>query len=202
METIELKYPNVTLRYVDHKNGPVHKEFPEIAKGAYAYRLSVGDKIPAIRYRDTNYDFFHGVTVVEIREDGLVITAENNYVEVKEWNKENTAYRLCKRREQAPFFVPFKKWLPDADWYMERDMYIEPCESLYERNRLSDILSGKARTEGVYDRSPFIECRGEGLFYKFGGGRTKGVYGDNLKNFVLSEKEVQLTLFDSTEDDG
>lgn len=202
MDSIELKYPNLTVRYVDHKNGPVHKEFTEIAQGAYAYRLSVGDKIPAIRYRDTNYDTFYGITIIEIREDGLVITAENHYIEVKVWNREGTAYQFVKRQDKDPFFVPFKKWLPNAGWYKECNLYIEPCESFYERNKFADILSGKVRTEGVYDGSPFVDCRGEGIFYRFGGGRTKGVYGDNLKNFVSSEKEIQISLFDNGEDDG
>ena len=75
MEEIVLNWPNVSLFYMDRTGSwGCLREFREIEKGQYGYRLTVGQQLQTIRYRGTNYDIFVRPTVVEIRPDGLVVT--------------------------------------------------------------------------------------------------------------------------------
>lgn len=60
---------------MDSRGGwPYLREFSEIEKGQYGYRLTVGQQLHSIRYRGTNYDIFVNPKVEDIREDGLLVT--------------------------------------------------------------------------------------------------------------------------------
>lgn len=197
MKEIYLKYPNISISYrMDGAVGSCFTEFKEIAKGEYEYKLSVSDKVKCIRYRDTNYDCFFGVTIVDILEDGLMITASGGgpAEELKVWNKEHTAYRIETVRAPGdiPFFVPFKKWLPAAFEYRERDMYIEPCEYLYEKNRFADVLARRIDNGGKIEGEP--EHLTHGIWYMHGGRRVVCKQSEhNLKNFKkVGQMELDL----------
>lgn len=113
MEEIVLNWPNVSLFYMDRTGSwGCLREFREIEKGQYGYRLTVGQQLQTIRYRGTNYDIFVRPTVVEIRPDGLVVT------------------HLLKKNGEGPVFCPYRKELPSGGVYAPRDLYIEPCEHL------------------------------------------------------------------------
>ena len=74
MDEIILSWPNVSLTYMEHRNGmSCFAEFREIERSQYGYRLTVGQELHAIRYHGTNYDIFVSPVVVEIRQEGLVV---------------------------------------------------------------------------------------------------------------------------------
>jgi hypothetical protein len=73
-------------------------------------------------------------------------------------------------------------------WKMANmDLEVEPCENLYEKNKLRDILSGKIPNETSHSNMNF----GKGIWYKHGGWRRGSSYEGNLKNFVkLGQSEL------------
>jgi hypothetical protein len=167
MDEIILTYPNVVLYY----HAPGHPcsgpaLFKEIESGKYAYRLTVGQELEAIRYHGTNKDFFVRPKVLEIREDGLVIT------------------HFLQKEGDEPIFAPFRKSLPNAGEYEMRDMYIEPCGRLYEYNKLADVLAGTIATEDYFPNGKWNKDKGSGIWYMTGWRRTPVGKDDNLRNFV------------------
>lgn len=177
-ETI-LLWPNVSLCYMDRTGSwGGYRVFPEIEKGKYGYRLTVGQKLHAIRYHGTNYDIFVEPRVVEIRPDGLVVT------------------HLLQKQGEGPVFCPYKKELPAGGVYELRDLYIEPCEHLYEKNRLADVLAGTVRED--HPRRPWEkddERHDRGIFWQHGGWRTTGdrISQENLRNFVkMGQQEMNM----------
>lgn len=182
MEEITLTWPNLSLCYMDRRGSwPGLREFSEIEKGEYGYRLAVGQQLHAIRYHETNYDFFVSPKVVEIRPDGLVVT------------------HALQRSGEGPILCPWKKELPSGGIYEMRDLYIEPCEHLYEKNRLADVLAGNVREEDLRRLdSPETISSGRGIFWKHGGWRSIGdrISRENLGNFV---KLGQQTIFSTEE---
>lgn len=176
MDEIILSWPNVSLCYMDRSGswGGL-REFRELEKGQYSYRLTVGQQLQAIRYRGTNYDIFVQPTVVEIRPDGLVVT------------------HLLQKNGEGLVFCPYRKELPSGGVYALRDLYIEPCEHLYEKNKLADILAGNVRDEDP--RKPWEDGfrQRQGIFWKHGGWRTPGdhISQENLRNFVkMGQQEL------------
>lgn len=170
MDEVILNWPNVSLCYMDRTGSwGGFREFREIEKGQYGYRLTVGQQLHAIRYHGTNYDIFVNPKVVEIRPDGLVVT------------------HLMEKNGEGPVFCPYQKELPSGGVYATRDLYIEPCEHLYEKNKLADILAGTVRDEDPrkpWERDDYK--RGRGIFWQHGGWRTTGdrISQENLHNFV------------------
>lgn len=174
MDEIILTYPNVVLYY----HAPGHPcsgpaLFKEIESGKYAYRLTVGQELEAIRYHGTNKDFFVRPKVLEIREDGLVVQ------------------HFLQKKGDEPIFVSFKKSLPNAGKYEMRDMYIEPCGELYEKNKLADVLAGAIATETWID-GKWDKRIGEGVWYHHGGTRTLVGCDENLRNFVKTSEQISL----------
>ena len=177
MDEMILQWPNVSLCYMDCRgNWPGFREFSEIEKGQYGYRLTVGQQLHAIRYHGTNYDIFVLPKVVEIRPDGLVVT------------------NLLQRNGEKPILCPWKKELPSGGVYKIRDLYIEPCEHLYEKNRLADVLAGNVQEEDLcHPNLPEDINSGKGIFWKHGGWRSIGdrISRENLGNFVkLGQQEI------------
>lgn len=175
MDEIILTYPNVVLYY----HAPGHPcsgpaLFKEIESGKYAYRLTVGQELEAIRYHGTNKDFFVRPKVLEIREDGLVIT------------------HFLQKEGDEPIFAPFRKSLPNAGEYEMRDMYIEPCGRLYEYNKLADVLAGTIITEEYLANGKLNKDRGRGIWHMDSGQRTPVGRDENLRNFI---KAGQVELF-------
>lgn len=158
IDSMILEWPNIDLTYYDQKTGGFGT-IPEIEKRKWGYRLTVGQKLSRIRYRESNRGIYILPTVKEIREDGLVVTHLLGKGEV---------------------FVPFVQLLLGVGGSCYRDMYIEPCEPLFEKNKMVDIVSGNITTEEVGRKS--TQC---GIWYKHGGWRTKHKQSDeNLKHFV------------------
>lgn len=177
MTEITLAWPNVELCYMDRGGSwPGLQVFPEIEKGQYGYRLTAGQQLHSIRYRGTNYDIFVNPKVEEIQEDGLLVT------------------HLLQNRDEGAVLCPWQKSLPSGGVYKTRDLYVVPCEPLYEKNRLADVLAGNIREEEL--RPPGLQdvVRPErGIFWKHGGWRNPGdrISRENLKNFVkLGQQEI------------
>ena len=174
-ETI-LSWPNISLCYMDRSGSwGGFREFREIEKGQYGYRLEVGQQLKAIRYRGTNYDIFVCPTVVEIRSDGLLVS------------------HLCQERDRGLILCPWRKELPSGGVYKMRDLYIEPCEHLYEKNRLADVLAGNVREEEYRPGGGGVRKADYGIFWKHGGWRTPGdrISQENLRNFIkLGQQEI------------
>lgn len=161
MDSIILKLPNIALYYYVSKDFNF-RQVPNLEN--YGYRLTVGQKLKCIRYHDSNAEMFVNPVIKEITEDGLYIThlmgGGENHEEI--------------------VFVPFRKSLPNNHIYEMRDMYIEPCEHLYEKNNMEDILSGNIQKSHIY-----CQVEREGIWYWHGGCRSKNKESDeNLQNFV------------------
>ncbi len=166
MDSIILRMPNIALYYHDKKDFCL-RQVPGLEK--YGYRLTVGQELKVIRYHGSNAEMFIAPIIRETTEEGLHIT-----------------HMLGKDREEI-VFVPFKKLLPNNQIYEMRDMYIEPCEQLYDRNNMEDILSGNIEQSHIY-----CEVEYEGIWHWHGGRRMKDKRSDeNLRNFV---KLGQITL--------
>ena len=180
MDEIILSWPNVSLTYMEHRNGmSCFAEFREIERSQYGYRLTVGQELHAIRYHGTNYDIFVSQVVVEIRQEGLVVA------------------HLLQKEGAKPILCPWQKELPNGGVYKLRDLYIEPCEHLYEKNRLADVLAGNVREEELRPpgRREITGPPDHGIFWKHGGWRTTGdrISQENLHNFVkLGQQELDL----------
>lgn len=177
MNEIVLSWPNISLCYMDRSGTwGGFREFREIEKGQYGYRLEVGQQVHAIRYRGTNYDIFVQPTVLEIRPDGLVVS------------------HLLQKNGEEPVFCPYRKELPCGGVYKMRDLYIEPCEHLYEKNRLADVLAGNVREKEYHPpEGGSVRKADYGIFWKRGGWRTPGdhISQENLQNFVkLGQQEI------------
>lgn len=181
MDKIVLTWPNVSLTYMDHKNGMAcYQVFRELENGQYGYRLTVGQQMQSIRYHGTNYDIFVQPKVLEIRQEGLVVT------------------HLLQEEGKEPILCPWQKELPNGGAYKLRDLYIVPCEHLYEKNRLADVLAGNVREEEpcMPARRDDVRRPDHGIFWRHGGRRTTGDYISqaNLHNFV---KLGQQSIFES-----
>ena len=117
--------------------------------------------------------------VVEIRQEGLVVA------------------HLLQKEGAKPILCPWQKELPNGGVYKLRDLYIEPCEHLYEKNRLADVLAGNVREEELRPpgRREITGPPDHGIFWKHGGWRTTGdrISQENLHNFVkLGQQELDL----------
>ncbi len=175
MNEIIMTYPNVSLSYsVPTKSGICFECFNEIKEGKFGYRLTEGQTLESIRYHGSNYDHFVQPKIQEIRENGLVIT------------------HLLQKQGEAPVFVPFVKELPAAGKYAPRDMYIEPCGHLYEKNKLEDVLTGNVETEEYLQNGKIDKNKGYGIWYQHCRFRTPVGRNDNLKNFVRMGQQSLL----------
>ena len=68
-----------------------------------------------------------------------------------------------------------------------RTLEVTPCEYLYEKNKLKDILTGNINKETQHAMLDF----GKGIWHKHGGWRTGSKYEENLKHFVkLGQSEL------------
>lgn len=171
-----LIYPEVELNYMEMcRDGRRRYEtLPEIVNGDYGYILRPGQLIKELRYRDTNYGCKFHVYVREIMEEGIV---------VQRWMGEK------------PEFLPWIYELPNGGVYDWRKLYIVPCDELYEKNSVEDILSGNIRLENyrMINGKEVPDGRGEGMWFQHGGWRTSvSSYRDNLKNFVKVEQQVSI----------
>jgi hypothetical protein len=176
MDEVVLTYPNVCLYYRAEGRpygGPAL--FKEIEDGTYGYRLKVGQTLESIRYHGTNYDIYVKPTVLEIKKDGLTVAYHSPFTEL--YSKKT--------------FIPYKKLLPNGGKYEIRDMYIEPCGELYEKNKLADVLAGTIATETWID-DKWDKRIGEGIWYHHGGTRTPVGRDENLRNFVKTSEQISL----------
>lgn len=137
--------------------------FKEIEKGEYVYNLEPSQTVYAIRYNGTNLECYFDCKILEVSEQGVMITSWSTKNENKflPWNKD--------------FHCPaYSKDLTSCS------LKIEPCDELFEKNTLSDILSGQIVREDARN--------GKGIWYQHGGWRSSSSYEINLKNFVKIEK--------------
>jgi hypothetical protein len=140
------------------------ENLPEIEKAEYGYDLQPGQKIYSLSY--TSSPTGRGV----IRTFGCTIE-EVDDISIKITNYES--------KEKPIEFA----------WSMGgRTLEVTPCEHLYEKNKLKDILAGNIARETFHPMMDF----GKGIWHKHGGWRTGSRYEQNLKNFV---KLGQATMF-------
>jgi hypothetical protein len=136
----------------------------EIEKAEYGYDLQPGQKIYSLSY--TSSPTSRGV----IRTFGCAVE-EVDEVSVKIANRESPGCPI------------------EFAWEMGgRKLEVTPCEHLYEKNRLKDILAGNIARETFHPMLDF----GKGIWYKHGGWRTGSKYEENLQYFV---KLGQATMF-------
>lgn len=144
----------------------------EIENEQYGYNLIPGQKLFAIRYEKTNLECYFRCKVLNINDEGLLIS---------------TAY------PETNVFLPWEKDFPVPAYsktLTKCNLYIEPCECLFEKNKLVDILKGNIDKED-YNSNKYSVNLGRGIWYKHGGWRTISEYEENLNHFV---KLGQLAL--------
>ena len=155
------------------RTGGGPSNLPEIESGEYGYNLEPGQQVFAIRYYGTNMELYFNADILEISDEGIKI-------------KEN----LLKGEE---VFCPWVKEFPSLyDRKIMCQLYIEPCEELYEKNKLKDVLAGNIDNE-TYKNNKIDTDRGCGIWYLHGGWRGTSKYEGNLKNFVkLGQMEMEV----------
>ena len=132
--------------------------FAPINTSKYAYKLEPNQKLRVIRFDGSNAEMYVHPTVLEVSNDGILIT-----------------HLLSKQ----PTFVPWVKSLPNAGIFENRDMFIVPCEYLYEKNKMEDILTGNIETFKILN-DKVIEC---GIWHN-NSKRCNSSFEKNLENFV------------------
>ena len=136
----------------------------EIIDGEYGYDIQPGHMIYYMQYTGARmpgepYGYSHCI----------VKSIDENEIQITRLGDPDTAITL--------------KWQQDGKILMAH-----PCEVLYEKNKLRDILSGKAPVTTEHPSCNF----GKGLWYKHGGWRKSSLYEPNLKNFIkLGQMEVR-----------
>lgn len=150
--------------YTKSGGGPAN--LPEIEKEEYGYELLPGKILCALRYDMTNLECYFRCKVLDANDEGLLIAS------------------FIPERQQI--FVPWVKVFPvpaPKGPLIKCDLYIEPCECLYEKNKLEDILKGKIDDETVVN-GKIITRDGHGIWHMHGGQRTVSRYEENLRNFI------------------
>jgi len=163
------------------RTGSGYCNLPEIEKGQYGYDLQPGQTVCALRYDKSNALMVFDATVKEVNGKGILVSYRQR--------KQSGCY------EDAEIFLPWKHNLLNANKLIPCNLYVEPCDWLFEKNRMADILSGKIPTETWIDEK-LEKSDGEGIWYHWGGKRTPvSKYAGNLKNFV---RIGQMELSDIT----
>lgn len=142
------------------KGGWGFANLDEIEKGKYGYNLQPGQIIANIRYdgKFANTDSYWRCKIIHVCKQGLTI---------------------------LPGYDKFIMFLP---WEIEgENLMVMPCEHLYEKNKLNDILDGNIDTETEHTNIDL----GKGIWYRHGGWRTRSRFEDNLNYFV---KLGQITI--------
>ena len=175
-----IEYPNVKLLWHNSKRGfcGLLEDIPDITKKRYGYNLEPGQEVYMVGYnleRSATY---------EDQKDGVKIS---DWIE-KGWHTDKMAIF---QDETGDAFLPWK--------YKEEDLYIEPCESLFESYKVKDLIDGTAPRSRPKETGLKIipDPRGEGWWYQHGGWRTISKYEKNIKNFV---RLGQTTLADFIEE--
>lgn len=156
------------------KGYPGPCNLPEIEKGEYGYDLQPGQKVFALRYNNSNTVVAFNVSIKEVVTDGVYI------------------YDSLVQRPSNIRFFPWIQKLPNGNKLVDCQLYIEPCECLYEKNTLRDILNGNIPNETWID-GQLKKDDGEGVWYRHGGWRTFSRFECNLQNFVkLGQMEIDF----------
>ncbi len=165
---------NLRLYYWQNKNsGGCIVNIPEIEKEEYGYEVQPGQTLFAIRYDKTNLESYFRCKVLDVNDEGILISS---FIP-----------------ERTKILVPWIKEFPvpaSSSKKVMCDLYIEPCEHLFEKNRLVDILKGNIKSE-TYRNNRLIAEDGKGIWYKHGGWRSVSMHEENLKWF---SKNGQLEL--------
>ena len=165
-----LTYPKVKFYWHNANRGicGIEDEITDFKTGKYGYKLEAGQRIYRISY--TFYEGTHcrvklcyGASIVKVSDEGILI---DKWLE-QGWNTD----------QFKPFYQEDGKAL--LPWkYKDADIEIEPCVSLYENYKGSDLISGKCH------------------FHRLGGYRVHPIYeeyGVNLQNIeVMGQYELSF----------
>ena len=181
-----IEYPNVKLLWHNSKRGfcGLLEDIPDITKKRYGYNLEPGQEVYMVGYYTNGHQYCYHVTIKEVSKDGVKIS---DWME-KGWHTDTMAIF---QDETGDAFLPWK--------YKGEDLYIEPCESLFEPYKVKDLIDGTAPRSRPREMEFKIipDPRGEGWWYPHGGWRTISKYEKNIKNFV---RLGQTTLADFIEE--
>lgn len=158
-------------QYTKSGGGPAN--LPEIQKEEYGYELQPGQTLFAIRYNKSNLECYFGCKVHDVSNDGLLISSDIP--------------------ARTGIMIPWVKEFPVPAPFGKKvmcDLFIEPCECLFEQNKLIDILKGNIESETIKDHKIIVSA-GIGIWHKHGGWRALSRYEENLKYF---SKNGQLEI--------
>jgi len=198
--SIILKYPNVELNFrcIGASGMCLIDLQKEISNGKYGYKLEAGGRVYSIKYDMINYEVYYDVEIVDITESGIVINPK-------------TAYDYTGAEKEYPKEIPFKKLFPskvksghdengkhliipvENCVYIERDLIIYPCETLYEASGIEDLKAGKVPDRDYDANGKWIEHMGRGIWNNFNRRRNLSPYAGNLQNFIPISKKDDLT---------
>lgn len=152
--------------YQCSRSGGCLVNLPEIEKELYGYELTPGQIIYAIRYSSTNEECYYRSKILAIKDEGLLI--------LEYWTKKEMLLPFNKK-----FNIP-----KSSKNLKECELYLEPCEHLFEKNNLIDILNGNIDKEDYKNAGKYPTSLTTGIWYKHGGWRTYSDFEDNLKHFI------------------
>lgn len=155
------------------------RNLPEIEKEQYGYDLQPGQILVALRYHGSNMEVHFHVVVHYADDTGVYISDSMMHdITIRQIEKLHPE-RIKEDSGKTIIFVPWEAKLLSAGKLVDCDLYIEPCDTLYEKNKLEDILAGKIQTEGKMG-----DVVVKGIWHKHGGWRDGSRYGENLRNFI------------------
>lgn len=168
-----IKGKNLRLCYwSETRTGSGPANLIEIEKEEYGYELNLGQEVYAVRYENTNRECYFHCKVLEVNDDGILILP---YVP-----------------KEIEVFVPWVKEFNMINGSIEKcNLYIEPCERLFEKNKLIDILAGDIEDETIKDNK-IVEKLGRGIWHEHGGWRISSSFEKNLKYFAKDGQQELL----------
>lgn len=179
-----IKGKNLRLYYWNYpKNGgmPGTANIKEIEEEEVGYMLEPGQMVSAIRYEGTNIEAYH-------------------YAEIKEVNTEGITINGMLLKKDEIIFLPWKKEFERKRWEngvfsgIEKimcDLYIEPCDILFEKNKMKDIFSRNIPKHNLKTNGEVDENGGEGIWYRHGGSRINSIFERNLFKFIkMGQQEL------------
>ena len=169
-----IEYPNVKLTWFDSKHGlcGLVADVTDVKAKRYGYNLESGQKVYMVGYYDRGHTYCYHATIKLVSDIGIILS---DWME-KGWKTDSMAEFVD---EDGDAILPWE--------YEGHELYIQPCDDLFEDYRVRQLIDGLApKSHPKYLNGKRIpDPRGEGWFHKHGGWRCNSPYQDNLKNFEM-----------------
>lgn len=139
----------------------------EVEKGKVGYILAVGQIVESYRYTEENRTLGFHVRIDGISDKGVVFSEHKFHHEQIDGEWQNWTEWV------NPVLRPWvKETILCSGKKVQSDLYIQPCDELYEKPYINELVEGTVQHDG-------------GIWYHNGERSTYSQFAENLKNFVL-----------------